>query len=162
MPYAVPGGYFATLAECLTAGTLAAEGADAALPGLPKALPFAVPDGYIASLSEELTQSAATGGGENPIVPYTVPDGYFDSLPATLLAAAKGAEAPQRHARTVAFRPQWVRVARLAAAAAVLVLGLGVGTYRYVHPASPEKMAVSQLSKLDGGGDSYLCGAACR
>ncbi len=118
-PFVVPEGYFGTLADSLKAGTIASFQNDLRPAGFPTTLPL------------------------------TVPEGYLTMLPDTMLEAAKKQSTPSKHAwRSINFHPQWRHIIRFAAAA-VLVLGVSVGSYRYLHVAGPEKIAVQQLSKLD-------------
>ena len=122
-PYAVPEGYFASLAATVLARIRREEaGAELRelsplLAGMPKSMPFAVPEGYFATPLPSLLDSLGR------TVPYAVPAGYFESLPEVLLAQV----APRQEAKLVRMRPRRVRMA----AAAVLAGALAVGGWLY-------------------------------
>src|ERR1043165_9364159 len=137
MPYAVPDGYFAGLAEDLAEGIHSSEAADPVL-SFPKAIPFAVPDGYFTELAGNLKTRIEKSSIERGVAsPYHVPAGYMNSLPDVLTLEVKKAVAPASGGKIIAFWSQWRRIGRVAAAA-VLVLGLGFGTYSYFHSRQPE------------------------
>lgn len=148
-PFAVPEGYFAQLAESLSAGVHYSMSADPLFPGYPKTLPFEVSDTYFTTLADVLVQTSASSTAKDITTPFEAPAGYFENLPAELLQTVQQSTGqPIRNAKTITFRPVWSRIVRMAAAAA-LVLGIGLGTYRYLHPATPENIVASQLEKLD-------------
>jgi hypothetical protein len=130
MPYAVPEGYFSSLAEL----ALLANTAEPML-NLSKAMPYAVPAGYFESLADNITARAK--GPSLPLSkenPFTAPAGYFDNLPRQMLAAAKKAEEkPAKKeetkiiplGRTIWEKARW-------AVAAMLILGIGFGSYKFM------------------------------
>ncbi len=64
-PFAVPEGYFDSLAVDLAEGAVAAGGEDRLLP-YPKQSPFAVPDDYFEQLPQQLSAFARTAGRDRP------------------------------------------------------------------------------------------------
>jgi hypothetical protein len=150
MPFAVPEGYFNSLAESLSAGTRFAEMEEPATQDWPTEIPFQTPPQYFIGLAEELTASAhASVFSKADSVPYEVPAGYVESLPSALLRTALSADNSRVKApQTIAFVPSRRRWAGVAAAA-VLLLALSLGSYRYYEMHTPEAVAARQLSRLD-------------
>ena len=125
-PYAVPSGYFESLAEAVLAKikrqnlSPVSEIAELSplLAGLSKKMPFSIPDDYFQTSIENLPLAAFENEESAMLsfigkeMPYDVPAGYFENLPVQLLSKVAGT-----NAKVVPFRR---KVVRLMAAAVVI------------------------------------------
>ncbi|HTN18257.1 MAG TPA: hypothetical protein VL092_11285 [Chitinophagaceae bacterium] len=140
MPYAVPKGYFSTLADEVSDLVHINEMTDPSL-SWDKKTPFETPgpayfEGFAANVLAKV-QEAPELSRENP---YTVPQGYFDSLPGIITAKAKAqANTPKR--------VPLFRTARLAASMAFIILaGLGV---MKMNSTSSNRFSLNHVSQSE-------------